>query len=230
MTGMSNVHVVIPSYNNWELTHELLWNLNRKEKENISSVFILDDASPDSDVLGGLKWWKGSGLLPLDYANATENMGFPKAANKGLKYICQDKPLEDVVILLSTDVLIQGKFISQIKEILWNTPMSLVGGVVYTQNTGWNTFGDKIFPYAEGWLLATKVENWRELGFFDDRYAPSDFEDVDLSTTAVSMGYQLVPLNNVGLVHLGGRSIGYSPEREKLTKINQEKFRLKWIK
>ena len=67
------------------------------------------------------------------------------------------------------------------------------------------------------------------MGYFDDRYAVSDFEDVDLSTTAVSLGYNLVPLNNPGLVHLGGKSIGYSPEREARTRINQEKFEEKWI-
>ena len=112
---------------------------------------------------------------------------------------------------MSNDVRIHGKFVSQIKEIVTNSPKSLVGGVLYSKDTGWNKFGDKIFPYLEGWLLATTVGNWKELGYFDERFSPCDFEDVDLSTTALSLGYELVPLNNPGLVHMGAGTLGYNP-------------------
>ena len=34
-------------------------------------------------------------------------------------------------------------------------------------STGWNKFGEKIFPYLEGWLLATTSKGWAELGYFE---------------------------------------------------------------
>ena len=69
-----------------------------------------------------------------------------------------------------------------------------------------------------------------KLNYFDERYVPHDFEDVDLSTTALSLGMELIPLNNPGLQHIGGQSIGYSPAREAITRTNLKKFGDKWIK
>jgi GT2 family glycosyltransferase len=88
--------------------------------------------------------------------------------------------------------------------------------------------GDKIFPYLEGWLLATTAESWKELGYFDERYAPHIFEDIDLSTTALSLGMQLVPLNNPNLSHAGGGTITYTEQRHELTRVNMKKFGEKW--
>jgi len=67
------------------------------------------------------------------------------------------------------------------------------------------------------------------LGYFDERYSPCDFEDVDLSTQARRKFYTLVALNSPALRHIGGQSIGYNPKREEQTKINQKKFEEKWV-
>jgi hypothetical protein len=225
------VHIVIPNYNNYHLIHELLWNLYRKEKENISSILVVDDRSTSEEVKPGLDWWVNSKMLPLHWMTMNNTDGFLQTANEGLQTVAgldETKP-DDIIILLSTDVIVGAKFISQICDILNGNSGSLVGGVLYSHNTGWNTFGDRIFSYLEGWLLATTVQNWAKLDYFDERYSPNDFEDIDLSTTALSLGMELVPLNNVGIKHLGGKTLGYSPAREKITRINQEKFRSKWI-
>lgn len=234
---MGKVHIVIPCFNGWNLSHELLWNLYRKERENIEMVLVMDDASTDPEVSSGLKWWKsewGDKSQPMKVISITssENIGFTLNSNKGLKYICENMETspDDIVILLSNDVKVNGKFISQIKDIIEENPKSLVGGILYSADTGWNTFDGKVFPYIEGWLLATTVQNWKELDYFDELYSPHCMEDVDLSTKALKLGYQLVPLNNPGLVHLVGQTIKYTEERHQLTKINQEKFRLKWVK
>ena len=80
-------------------------------------------------------------------------------------------------------------------------------------------------------MLIAKKEHWEELGYFDERYAPHDFEDVDLSTTALSKGFNLAQIVPETVVeHIGAQSIGYGDERSELTKKNREKFREKWIK
>lgn len=231
---MTKVHIVIPVHNNWELTHSLLWNLYKHEKSNIDTVLVVDDASTDVEVTSGLAWWEANptNSLRVFGKRLPENIGFLHTANSGLRDLqfIQNQDANDLVILLSNDVHVYGGFIDQIKEILKSNVKSLVGGVLYQQDTGWNKFGDKIFPYVEGWLLATTLGNWNELGQFDERYAPNDFEDVDVSTTALLKGYELVALNNPAVVHLGGRTIGYNPERLALTNINKKKFEDKWIK
>lgn len=232
---MTNVHIVIPVYNQWELCHDLLWKLQKIEGKNITSIHLINDCSMEEGVADGMKWWASSygSKFPIYAVHNQENMGFLKTANFGIRRMVDVYATHatDIVILMSTDVKVSGPFIQQIKDILETKSInSLVGGVVYTHDTGWNKFGNKIFPYAEGWLLATTAENWKELGGFDEIYAPCDFEDVDLSTKAIGLGYQLAPLNNPGLAHLGGRSIGYSEDRLRQTKINQKKFEEKWIK
>ena len=123
-----------------------------------------------------------------------------------------------------------GKFISQIIQHRTQCQKSLVGGVLYQHDTGWNRFGDKLFPYLEGWLLATTVGGWLDLEYFDEQYAPQIFEDVDISTTAIEKGYKLIPLNSPNLLHIAGQSITYTEERHEQTRINQRKFETKWIK
>ena len=224
------IHIVIPVYNNYRLTNQILWSLYQREHDNIDSVTIMDDCSTDAEVSSGLAWWKEHGLLPLQVHRNEKNWGFLHTANAGLRIVTRLDTVsdEDIVILLSNDVLIHGGFIDQIKESI--TSKQLVGGVHYTHDTGWNKFGDKVFRYVEGWLLATTVAGWRELDYFDERYAPFDYEDVDLSTQAISMGYELVPLNNPGLVHLGGQSIGYNDKRLAQTNTNKKKFGEKWTR
>jgi GT2 family glycosyltransferase len=238
---LAKVHIVIPIYNQWALCHELLWNLFRKERENIASITLVNDCSTDPEVEGGIRWWcsEYGSKYPIYSQTNLENQGFLKSSNTGIVKCLTANGLmkdgvvessEDIIILISTDVLVHGKFISQIIDIISTNPKSLVGGILYSSDTGWNKFGDKLFQYIEGWLLATTVNGWiKDLQLLDERYAPSDYEDVDLSTTALSLGYELVPLNNVSIKHLGGKSIGYSDERFAQTKINQKKFEEKWI-
>jgi len=78
--------------------------------------------------------------------------------------------------------------------------------------------------------MATTKDGWEEIGYFDERFAPSDMEDVDSSTTAKSLGYELIALSPNDTHHLGAQSIGFNPEREKITIANKEKFKNKWIK
>lgn len=219
-----NINVVIPTYNHYDLLNALLLRLYKLERESITSILVMDDCSTDKEIRHGLAWWKSTGMLPLEVIHNEKNMGFLLNSNTGLR-----KFDTGITILLSTDVIIYGKFIQQIVDVLEHDPKSLVGGVLYVHDTGWNKF-DRIYPYIEGWLLATTSEGWKELDYFDPQYAPCDFEDVDLSTKAVAKGYQLVFLNNPSLHHMGGQSISYGPEREAQTRRNQEKFKTKWVK
>lgn len=232
---MPKIYIIIPHYQHWELTHARLYELYRHCRGDIEEVIVVDDCSLDDMTFGGLKWWATSFDKKYEFKvsslSTEENLGFLKASNFGIFEVCQRIHEEDIVILLSNDVEIRTNFVSQIGEIIRQSPNTLVGGVLYTHDTGWNKFSDTLFPYIEGWLLAMNRVGWSKAGWgFDERFAPSDYEDIDLSTAMSNIGYVLCPLNNPGLHHIGGQSIGYTPERLERTNINKKKFEDKWMK
>jgi GT2 family glycosyltransferase len=214
---------VIPIYHKWYLTNQVLEDIH-KHCSDVLEVIIVNDNSPEQAVYDGLEVWKHSKRLPIREIRLEENVMFLKATNIGLR-----ESVGENVITISNDVRVQSDISKQIDGILSKKEKSFVGGKIYTMDTGWNTFDGRIFPYIEGWLMATTKSGWEELGYLDEQFAPSDMEDVDISTKALSMGYELVPLNNPMVRHIGAQSIGYNPEREKITIRNKELFRKKWI-
>lgn len=216
--------VVIPCFNGWSLTHALLMNIYRYFPPD-AEVIVVDDCSTDKEVSTGLSWWKESllkGRLTV-YVNEA-NCGFLRTSNFGVS-----KATNDIVFLISNDVQISSKNVhDKICKELETTEGILVGARLLDMDTGWNRFGDRIFPYLEGWLLAFHKSDWLSLGGFDERYRPYDFEDVDISTTFLAKGGKLVGVD-VDAVHLGAQTYKYSPEREAQTKRNQKKFEEKWV-
>lgn len=215
------ISVVIPIFNHYGLLHQTLWDLYKK-CSSLHEVIVVNDASIEDSVIAGLAWWKKQNMLPLRVVTNEENMGFLLSSNIGLQ-----EASGGILLLLSNDVRIYKDITREIAIRL--CPKTLLGGTLYTKSTGWNKFGNTIFPYVEGYLLAATNDGWKELGYFDEMYAPHDFEDVDLSTTAKSLGYNLWQLPEGMVHHLGSQSIPYGDAREIITKTNREKFRKKWL-
>lgn len=208
---------IIPAYKNYTGLHQLLFDIY-KNCSKVHEVLILDDKSNDQETLNGLAWWTSNGMLPIQHIRNVENLGFLKNSNKGLKMATGD-----VLCLVSTDVRIHD----DITKI--DPKDGILGGRLLTFDTGWNVFDGTIYPYVEGWLLTARQDVWKSLDYFDERFAPNDYEDVDLSTTAKSQSRPLGQYGEGFATHGGAHSIGYNAEREELTKRNQKKFEEKWI-
>jgi len=213
--------IVIPAYGRWDLLHVLLYDLY-KNCSLIEEVIIVNDLPEDKDTRNGLAWWKSTNMLPIEVIETPENLGFLRSANLGLK-----SAVEDTVILISTDVRVHKDIVEYMKL---SQPQYIVGGRLLDWDTGWNAIGDRVFPYLEGWILGASKEAWQTLGYFDEQYAPNDYEDIDLSTTAITLDCHLTTFPDGYVSHIGAQSISYGDEREKGTKINKEKFGKKWAK
>jgi|SRR6185369_7520536 len=214
------VSFVIPIYNHFPLINQLLIDI--RDNCTPDEIIVVDDCSNDKDTLDGISWWENNFNVKL--LRPLENLGFLKASNYGIS-----KATGDIVCLISSDVRIEEDLAKVVRETLALNPEALIGGVLYTQDTGWNTFDGKVFGYLEGWLLCCTKSAWKDLGGFDERFCPSDMEDVDISTTAREKGYALIPLNSPKIRHLGGGTIKYGEEREKITRANKKKFEEKWV-
>jgi|SRR5690348_14730692 len=215
------VSIVIPAYNNYPLLHQLLMDI-KQHCQGVNEVLVVNDASTETDIYKGLEFWKKIGVIPLRTIHVEENQGFLLTANQGMK-----AAKGDIIILLSTDVRIYNK--KFMEDVLHSVnDETFVGAKLYTNDTGWNKFGEEIIIYLEGWCLAATRDVWECLGYFDERYVPNDYEDVDISRKAYVNSKVLVEIDPGSIAHLGGRSIGYSPEREALTIENRKKFATKW--
>jgi len=219
--------VVIPVYKHWELCEKFLDNIFKHEKDNVDEIVVVDDCSEDTSLDGVLEHWQN--LLPVAVLRNEINSGFTISCNNGLRYCDKPPATRHITFLISSDVGITGKFVEKTADLLLGARKAMVGGKLLFGDTGWNSFDGKVFHYLEGWFLAATSDGWRELGYFDENYAPWDYEDLDLSTTAKKMGFKLEALNSPFLHHQGGGSIGYNPAREAITKRNREYFRKKWL-
>lgn len=220
--------IVIPTYGRWDLTGNLLRQLKEHEANNINEIVVVDDFPDNMQTKEGVDSF--AEYLPVSLLSLEENMGFTLASNRGLQLVTDTLAERKVVFLISNDVQILGKFIDQAVEILTSPRRSFVGNRHISFDTGWNTFDGKTFDYLEGYFLACTADGWRDLGYFDPNYAPYDYEDIDISTTAKVKGYKLVSLNSPVIRHNNGGTLGFSPKREAITNRNKEYFRRKWMK
>jgi GT2 family glycosyltransferase len=208
------INIIIPHFNKPDLTLKLVNSIHQHCSSHEIVIQVIDDGSP----------------IPLEpndlfmLSRVDENMGFLYASLLGL-YVSKG----DIKILMNNDVEVSGDFIPPVEEQIKRAGMSLVGNSLLKHDTGWNTFAGRIFPYLEGYFMAGSAEFWEEVKF-DTRFAPMDFEDVDLSTQAYSNGYPVVSINSPFLKHLGALTYGYSSQREAITKMNKVKFEDKWLK
>ena len=221
----SSISVVMPFFNNWNLTHMRLMELWKHI--HVHEVVLVNDASTD-DVDKVVAWWQKETPLPITYIKNEKNLGFGKSMNRGVW-----TATGEIVVLLSNDVIVSGDFGIDVRRVI--ELQTLVGNTLYDWDTGWNVFdmpdGKRLFPYLGGYFLAAYKHDFLELGGFDDRYGKFDFEDVDLSTRAIYMDYELVPLNSPYLKHMSGQTVRKNyTDREKYTRENIEKFYSKWKK
>lgn len=215
------VSFVIPMFDKFHLTFQLLLDI-QQYSSSVDEVLVLDNGSVERDTELALEFQsQRSPYFPIRVARVENNVGFIHICNWGVPQAkCE------AVVLISNDVRIQSDLANEVRQKL--TDNNILGGVLYRDTTGWNEFDDTIFPYLEGWLLAFKKKTWKDVGGFDDDFAPFDYEDVDFSTSARNMGCDLVQLEG-NYRHLAASTIGYNDERLEITKRNREIFKRKWV-
>jgi GT2 family glycosyltransferase len=226
MIDMNKISIVIPTFGHYDLTHQLLFDLLKYNRE-ADEILVLNDGSKDKDIHKGLEWWKSELLPQVKLIDFDENQGFLMTCNRGIP-----ESKGDIIILCSNDVRLQDNIIGLVKNLFSNNPKLILGQTLYDTSTGWNEFkkGKKkvVFPYLDGSLLIFTKSAWEDIGGFDKIYQPYDFEDVDICTKAISCGYILKPMNNPKIHHIGAQTNTYGEVRRKITERNRKRFAKKW--
>lgn len=220
---MVDVSVITPVWNKSEVTHHFLfynWQiyLSRPEVQFV----IVDNGSMDNTPVT-LAHWQKLMTNRLVIHTEPENTGFGPANNKGAELADGD-----TLIFLSNDVVALGDYVAIVQRELTKTPGDLLGAQLLDFDTGWNRFNDEVFPYLAGWCIACTQQTWQQLGGFDERYIPCDYEDLDLSLTARRQGITCRQIH-LPLEHAFGQTAAQlEGGREAITLKNQKLFKEKW--
>ena len=215
------ISVITPVWNHSDLTNKFLFQHWQLYRNRIDIEFVIIDNGSIDNTPRLLKSWQEMMGKHLHVIVNEENRGFGPANNQGAELA-----KGDIFVFLSNDVIIGGDYLTSIQETI--TPNALIGPQIMDWDTGWNRFGDTLVSYVAGWCVCATRETWLELGGFDERYIPCDYEDMDVSLQAVKNGYELRRID-LPLAHLFGQSAqNLNGGREAVTLKNQELFKQKW--
>lgn len=223
----AHTSIVIPFFGKWPLVMARLHELHL-HAPNGCEIILINDCTPNNDFEGNVAWWQHNHRLNVRYLKNKENLGFGGSMNRGAS-----KADGEVLVLLSDDVIVAGDFITPIINKLSVSPKTLIGGQIIDWPAGWNEFGVNgskvVIPYLGGWMLACTKTAWGELGGFDPIFGKFDYEDVDLSTRALELGYELYSLNSGFLRHLSGVTVSsLGVDRQSITEKNRTVYIAKW--
>lgn len=239
------VSIIIPIYNQLDLTLACLESLVRHAGPTPFEVIIIDDRS-DPHVAESLGLVQGLRL----HSNET-NQGFVLNCNRGAQ---QSKGKH--VLFLNNDTEVTSGWLEAMLAVFRERPragavgaklvypdgrLQEAGGLLWQDASGVN-FGKQDDPdrpeynylrqvdYCSGACLLVPRQLFLELGGFDTRYCPAYYEDADLAFTIRAAGYEVYYQPAARIIHYEGVSSGtdvrHGVKRHQV--VNREKFAAKW--
>lgn len=240
------VSIVIPVYNEVRYTIECLISISENTAANIGyEVLIGDDASTDETrkLLGSVE-----NLKVISHA---ENLGFLRNCNQ---VAAQSRG--SYILFLNNDVQVTPGWLEALLGAFENDPLVGVAGpkVVYPsghlQEAGVYLKPDcsavmiglnddperpqynfaRTVDYCSGACLLIDGTLFRQLGGFDDRYAPAYFEDADLCMRVTESGRKIAYRPAAVVIHHLSKSSDARGSEFKLKCIarNLQKFTERW--
>jgi len=240
------VSIVIPVHNKFYVTYHCLASLLVAANHASFEVILVDDGSKDESIYIP-ELIKGVICIRND-----EAQGFIRACNRG-----GDQARGEYIVMLNNDTEVTAGWLD---ELLWafehfdnvglagakllNLDGSLqeAGGIVWNTGDPWN-YGRQANPhdprynytrqadYLSGACIMLPLTLWREIGGFDEYFAPAYFEDTDIAFRVRDKGYKTVYMPFSQLIHFEGISSGTSTTSgiKRFQEINRPKFKSRWV-
>lgn len=239
------VSIIIPVYNQIHYTYVCLKSILQNSKDVNYEVIIANDCS--TDVTTDLDKF----VENITVITTKENLRFLRNCNNAAKYA-----KGQYILFLNNDTQVQENWLRPLitliekddsigmvgsKLVYPDGRLQEAGGIIWDDASGWN-YGrlsnpqDPEFSYVKecdyisGASMMIKHSLWKEIGGFDERFAPAYYEDSDLAFEVRKHGYKVMlqPLSIV--VHFEGISNGTDlTSGQKAYQVkNCETFKEKW--
>lgn len=176
-----------------------------------------------------------------------KNLGFLDSANRGLRYLLDDPAAAQIKILLNSDTIVSRGWLEAFQRcfsadarIGIATPLStnaeylsvkmpqgfniidsaeIIAGTEYTERYAEITT-------AVGFCMAIRSSLCREIGLFDEIFAPGYGEESDFHFRAISRGYRSVVVADCFIYHESHAS--FSEKKLQLVARNRPTFDQRW--
>lgn len=239
------VSIIIPAYNQFGYTYNCLKSILKNTVNVEYEVILADDCSTDEtshieDYATGVK-----------HVRNEENLLFLKNCNNASKYA-----KGEYILFLNNDTQVLFNWLAPMvhlmesdsaigmtgsKLIYPNGMLQEAGGIIWSDGSGEN-FGRgqnpelpefnyvKEVDYISGASIMIRTSLWKEIGGFDEHFAPAYYEDTDLAFEVRKHGKKVVFQPASKVVHFEGISNGTETSGgiKKYQVVNKEKFEEKW--
>ncbi|NUB23204.1 glycosyltransferase, partial [Azospirillum formosense] len=221
--------VVVPVYRGREETLACLRSVFAAEDRTPREIIVIDDASPDADLVRDLAALAAEGRITL-LRNA-RNLGFPATVNRGLAL----HPDRDAV-LLNADTLVAGPWLERLRAAAWSapdigtvTPLSNDATILsypsgtdrppppsLSETAAFDRLARAVnaglrvdLPTAVGFCAYIRRDCLEETGPFEERLFGRGYgEENDFCLRARRLGWRHLGAADVFVAHVGGRSFG----------------------
>jgi O-antigen biosynthesis protein len=239
------VSIVVPVHSRADLTRGCLESI-RDNTSGVSYEVILVDDTADEATKALLGILRGARVVVND-----TNLGFLRSMNAGAS-----AARGRWIVLCNNDIHVLDGWLSEMLDCAESRPdigvvapkflygdwsLNEAGGIVWRDGTAGNygRGGDpadwqfefrREVDYGSAAALLVRAELWRELGGFDERYAPIYYEDTDLCFEARERGLKVMYEPRANVVHLEGSTSGTDITKglKRYQEINRRKFVEKW--
>jgi len=220
--------IITPVWNQHQITTRFLRQVAPRLESNDAELIVIDNGSVDRTphLLG----WADRHYERVQTIRNTTNCGFGPACNQGI--LCAKG---NIIVLINNDVEFRGPFLEPLERLVQEHPKTIVTGQLVDWNGGWNHFFEPqtreelIVSYGSGWFLGTTRLIWKEVGLFDTQFVPCDYEDMDWSMRAATLGYDFLQFPKPQpFIHHSGQTGQQLLEREEITKRHRQLFAEKW--
>ena len=241
------VSIVIPVFNKFDLTYNCVKSIIETGCRRCFEIIVVDDCSDDETMLSTLIF---AGAVRI--VRNGVNLGFVGTCNAGAA-VAKGKYL----LFLNNDTLVREGWLDELVETFEQVPnvgiagskllfadgsLQEAGGIMWRLGDGWN-WGrgrdphEPAFCYlrdadwVSGAALMIERAMFRELGGFDEHFAPGYYEDTDLAFRVRARGKRVVMQPASEIVHLEGVSSGTDtsgPGMKRYQVINHAKFYQRW--